>query len=205
MIHYKPRELPGLWKKIEGTDEPKMLAAADGITVQMYDSGGLPTLLISYDGEPIDEITAMPEELVDSARSTYNLYIREDFDDEPLAVVTADPPEESDDDDDEHVLSDLEKQHEEEINESESNLRDAVTVFLHSVLDEDPIILMMEREDVIEDFLEHALKYLHLKHKLAIYRPMVLEMDDGTEVFKDFPYPFLDLSDEEANPVFMPE
>lgn len=204
MIHYKPGELPELWNKIKGTDGTRVVAVDDEVIIQFYDSGGSPTFLISYDNEPIDEVTAEPGELVEVAKSMYHLYICEESGEHPLITVTADPPEKPDAEESEHVLSPLELDHEEEINENEVNLYQAVVNFLHAVLDIDPVTIMSEHEDVVEDFTEHALKYLYLRHGFDIYRPMVLEMDDGAEVYKDFPYSLLDLSEEEANPVFMP-
>lgn len=204
MIHYQPSELPELWNKVKGTDGAYVVAVDAEIIIQFYDSGGSPTFLISYDNDPIDEVTAEPAELVEVASSMYKLYIYEESGEQSLVTVTADPPEESDSDDSEHVLSSLELDHEDEINENEITLYDAVVDFLRTVLDIDSVTIMSEHEDVVEDFLEHALKYLYLKHGFDIYRPMVLEMEDGTEVYKDFPYPALDLSEEESNPVFMP-
>ena len=204
MIHYQPGELQELWDKIKGTDVSRVVAADDEIVIQFYDSGGSPTFLISYENEPIDEVTTEPAELVEVASSMYKLYIYEESDDQSLVTVTADPNEESDSDDSEHVLSPLELEHEDEINESETGLYAMVVDFLCDLLDTDSATLMSEHEDVAEDFLEHSLKYLYLKHGFDIYRPMVLEMEDGTEVYKDYPYPALDLSEEESNPVFMP-
>lgn len=204
MIHYKPEELPELWSRIKGTDASRVVALDDAVIIQFYDSGGTPAFLISYDNEPVDEVSVEPGELVESAKSMYKLYICEEPGEQPVITVSADPPDQ-DAEESEHVLSPLELDHEEEINESEVNLYNAVVNFLHAVLDIDPVTIMTDHEDVVEDFLEHALKYLYLKHGFDIYRPMVLEMDDGAEVYKDFPYSLLDLSDEEKNPVFMPE
>lgn len=202
MIHYQPKELPELWNKIKGTDITKSVAADDCVIIYFYDGGGSPTFLISYENEPVDEITAEPAELVEVASSMYELYICEESE-QPLVTVTADPPEESDAD--EPVLSPLELDHEDEITQNEVNLRNTVVSFLHDVLGIDQITIMSDHEEVVEDFLEHSLKYLYLKHGFNIYRPMVLEMEDGTEAYKDFPYPVLDLSEEELSPVFMPE
>lgn len=204
MIHYKPEELV-----IVGNQKCGGAAAVIELNDDFVICGNNAGCVCSLDpapelGELVDEVSVEPGELVESAKSMYKLYICEEPGEQPVITVSADPPDQ-DAEESEHVLSPLELDHEEEINESEVNLYNAVVNFLHAVLDINPATIMTDHEDVVEDFLEHALKYLYLKHGFDIYRPMVLEMDDGAEVYKDFPYSLLDLSDEEKNPVFMPE
>ena len=43
-------------------------------------------------------------------------------------------------------------------------------------------------KDVIDDLKEHVLEYMHRKHNFNIYRPMVVEYDDGSEEYLEYPY-----------------
>lgn len=80
------------------------------------------------------------------------------------------------------------------IDDRESELDDAVSDFLSIVLDG---CILHDIFDICEDFKEHAIEYIYKKYELPIYRPMILEDEDGNEFFEEYPYDHLDLSEED--------
>lgn len=56
-------------------------------------------------------------------------------------------------------------------------------------------------DDILEDCKEHFLEYMARKHGLPIYRPMILEYDDGTEEMSEFPYEDMEFDDPD-NPLY---
>ena len=55
--------------------------------------------------------------------------------------------------------------------------------------------------EVLDDLKDHFLEYMYRKHGFDIYRPMVLEDEDGTEFFEEFPYEYMEFDDED-NPMY---
>lgn len=56
-------------------------------------------------------------------------------------------------------------------------------------------------EEVLDDLKDHFLEYMYRKHGFDIYRPMVLEDEDGTEFFEEYPYEYMEFDDED-NPMY---
>lgn len=55
--------------------------------------------------------------------------------------------------------------------------------------------------EVFDDLKDHFLEYMYRKHGFDIYRPMVLEDEDGTEFFEEYPYEHM-VFDDEDNPMY---
>lgn len=55
--------------------------------------------------------------------------------------------------------------------------------------------------EVLDDLKDHFLEYMYRKHGFDIYRPMVLEDEDGTEFFEEYPYEHM-VFDDEDNPMY---
>lgn len=55
--------------------------------------------------------------------------------------------------------------------------------------------------EVLDDLKDHFLEYMYRKHGFDIYRPMVLEDEDGTEFFEEYPYEHMEFDDED-NPMY---
>ena len=93
--------------------------------------------------------------------------------------------------------------HEEEIDNREDELDTAVFDFISEVMGE-PVDITFGKtkaEEIYEDFKEHALEYLARKWKLNIYRPMILEDENGEEFFEEYPYDVLEFEDKN-NPIY---
>ncbi len=55
--------------------------------------------------------------------------------------------------------------------------------------------------EIIEDCKEHFIEYLTRKHGLSVYRPMVLEDENGEDFFEEYPYDCMEFDDED-NPIY---
>lgn len=55
--------------------------------------------------------------------------------------------------------------------------------------------------ELLNDVKEHFLEYLYLKHGLDIYRPMMLEDDDGEVFFEEYPYGSMEIESAD-NPLY---
>lgn len=72
----------------------------------------------------------------------------------------------------------------------ETELYDAAADFLDILLNEtlEHIVGYQEAEETREDLIDHICQYLYEEHGLSVYRPMILEDEDGEEFFEEFPY-----------------
>ena len=89
------------------------------------------------------------------------------------------------------------------IEEREMELDCAVSDFISSVLGGDAYLDGENFDELIEDCKEHFLEYLARKHGLDIYRPMVLEDEDGEDFYEEYPYDCMEFDDED-NPIYHP-
>ena len=90
-----------------------------------------------------------------------------------------------------------------EIDDRETLLTDAAYSFLCEILDDpiEKIVGKIESEEIIEDFKDHALEYLARKWELPIYRPMILEDDNGEDFYEEYPYEVMEFDDPD-NPMY---
>lgn len=106
------------------------------------------------------------------------------------------------------ILSDFEPQgddtlqdQEDEIEMREEELDNLVWDFVTGVLGGDTYVDFDYAGEVFDDLKDHFLEYMYRKHGLDIYRPMVLEDEDGTEFFEEYPYEHM-VFDDEDNPIY---
>lgn len=88
-----------------------------------------------------------------------------------------------------------------EIYSRELRLSDCVSTFISDVLDGNAFLEYDTFDEIVEDCKEHFLEYLARKHGLDIYRPMILEDEDGKEFFEEYPYEYM-VFDDEDNPIY---
>ena len=101
--------------------------------------------------------------------------------------------------DEEKALRELHKMIElDEIEDRESELSDTVLTFISDVLAIDGGIDDLDLDDVVEDCKDHFLEYLARKHGLDIYRPMVLEDENGEDFIAEYPYDCIIFDDASA-------
>lgn len=108
---------------------------------------------------------------------------------------------ENGDDEDEDYVFDMEL--EDEIETRENDLTEFTMNFIMDILGGDAYFDSDDFDEIIEDCKEHFLEYMARKHGLAIYRPMILEGDDGEDFFEEYPYECMEFDDED-NPIYQP-
>ena len=118
--------------------------------------------------------------------------------DEYLTDKVVDVLTEMTDDEEESLL-----EQQDAIEEREMELDIAVSEFISAVLGGDAYLDGEDYGDIIEDCKDHFLEYLARKHGLDIFRPMVLEDEDGEEFYEEFPYDCMEFDDED-NPIYQP-
>ena len=76
-----------------------------------------------------------------------------------------------------------------EIEQREGDLTLAVLNFIDGISDTQ-VSCALSDEDV-DEIKNHFIEYLYRKFGLSIYRPMELVMDNGDEIYEEYPYPKL--------------
>lgn len=106
------------------------------------------------------------------------------------------------------ILSDFEPQEddtlqsqEDEIDMREEELDNLIWDFVMGVFGGDTYTDFDCTGEVLDDLKDHFLEYMYRKHGFDIYRPMVLEDEDGTEFFEEYPYEHM-VFDDEDNPMY---
>ena len=98
------------------------------------------------------------------------------------------------------------EEHKDEILDSEDNLTDAVTCFIHEAVSATVPTCRLSTmkndlgitDEEIEETKNHFLEYLYIKLGIDLYRPMIVQFDDG-EKFFEHPYSHLELDDNKYN------
>lgn len=98
------------------------------------------------------------------------------------------------------------EEHKDEIIDSEDNLTDAVTYFIHEAVSATVPTCRLSTmkndlgitDEEIEEAKNHFLEYLYIKFGIDLYRPMVVQFDDGDEFF-EYPYSHLELDKNKYN------
>lgn len=88
-----------------------------------------------------------------------------------------------------------------EIEIREEELTNIVTVFIMDVLGGDTYYDGTIFDEIIDDCKEHFLEYMARKHGFTIYRPMILEDEDGKDFFEEYPYECMEF-DDKNNPIY---
>lgn len=106
------------------------------------------------------------------------------------------------------ILSDFEPQEddtlqdqEDEIDMREEELDSLIWDFVMGVFGGDTYTDFDCTGEVLDDLKDHFLEYMYRKHGFDIYRPMVLDDEDGTEFFEEYPYEHM-VFDDEDNPMY---
>lgn len=94
------------------------------------------------------------------------------------------------------------EEHMDEIVDSEENLTEAVTYFLHEAVSSTIPASRLSTikkdlgitDDEIETMKNHFLEYIYIKFGIDLYRPMIVQFDDKEEFF-EHPYSHLDLDE----------
>ena len=76
-----------------------------------------------------------------------------------------------------------------EIEQREGDLNLAVINFIDAISDTQMSYALTDEE--VDEIKDHFIEYLYRKFGLSIYRPMEIVMDNGDEVYEEYPYPKL--------------
>ena len=76
-----------------------------------------------------------------------------------------------------------------EIEQREGDLSLAVVNFIDAISDTQMSYALTDEE--VDEIKDHFIEYLYRKFGLSIYRPMEIVMDNGDEVYEEYPYPKL--------------
>lgn len=88
-----------------------------------------------------------------------------------------------------------------EIEGREEELDSAIWQFFHDVLGGPLDDLVDSANEIYEDCKDHFLEYMARKWDLTIFRPMILEDEDGEEFYEEYPYECMEFDDED-NPIY---
>ena len=163
-----------------------------GVEIYITEKMDSPFFSVTADGYQLDEDSATTEaECKEVVQNLYDKYLTGKFiDDENFSLDKL--PE---DDVSSVEIEDI-------IYEREVELDDAV-MFLIGIATESTIDDGKNEvyDNIVQDAKEHFLEYLARKHDLKIYRPMILEDENGEEFFDEYPYECMEF-DDKNNPLY---
>lgn len=159
-----------------------------GVEIYITEDCGLPSIVVTADDVQVYDETAVNEH--DCQKTVENIY------DEYLTSKAIEALSEEDDDE----LTALEI--EDMIDERESELDTAVYEFVMTAIQDAYYDdYTSDLDDICDDLKEHFLEYMARKHGLPVYRPMMLEYEDGTEEMSEYPYEDMEFEDPD-NPLY---
>jgi len=190
LIHYEPTEIWDIFQcdKEKLRNTMKEIAENPDFDVTIFltetDRGTqmFPNIVVYMEGDQLYEEAAVNEgDCIQTVRKIYFEYLTED---RIINNVIASSDKNADDTD--HDIQD-------DIDKREDELDDAVFNFLTNILE--------EADEIYDDFKEHALEYLARKWDLKIFRPMILEDENGEEFLEEYPYDVMEYDDPD-NPLY---
>lgn len=201
IIHFDAADVWALFQKekeqlrshMKSIAENPMLDVVIYLTEEERGDLELPNIVVYYEDNELYEEAAVNEyDCTQTVRKIYTEYLNE----ERLInkIIECDKTPVDDDPND--------TANETEIEQREEVLDNAVYEFLLEVMVDplEDIVGDDEAAVIYEDFKEHALEYLYRKWDLDVYRPMILEDDQG-EFFEEYPYSSM-VFDDPDNPVY---
>lgn len=160
-----------------------------GIAIFVTEDSGLPNIVVTADDVQVYEETSVNEfDCRETAVKIYDDYLT------PKAIDILSSSDDSSSLDVEDII-DL----------RETELDNAVYEFIMTAIQgayfDDYTIAF---DDICDDLKEHFLEYMARKHGLPVYRPMILEYEDGIEEMSEYPYEDMEFDDPD-NPLYKTE
>lgn len=157
---------------------------AYGIEICLTEASGFPNIVVTADDVQVYQETVFDTQNCKAVvTKIYN-----DFLTSKVLDILSDEP---------YDLSAFEFQ--DSIYEREEELDAAIYDFVAAVVSKN---WLEERfEAICDDLKEHFLEYMARKHGARIYRPMILEYEDGTEAMSEYPYEEM-IFDDPDNPLY---
>lgn len=162
-----------------------------GVAIFVTEDSGLPSIVVTADNVQVYEETTVNEH--DCEKTVDKIY-----DDYLTSKVINSLVDNDDGESDDLTALEIEDM----IDERENELDAAVYEFLMTVVQDAYIDdYTSDFDDIVEDLKEHFLEYIARKHGLPVYRPMMLEYEDGTEEMSEYPYEDMEFDDPD-NPLY---
>ena len=163
-----------------------------GVAIFVTEDSGLPSIVVTADDVQVYEETAVSAH--DCQKTVEKVY------DDYLTSKAIDSLSAHDDTVDASLTA---LEIEDMIDERESELDAATYEFLLAAVQGAYIddYASGDFDDVIDDLKEHFLEYMARKHGIPVYRPMMLEYEDGTEELSEYPYEDMEFDDPD-NPLY---
>ena len=197
-IILKPEEVWSYFKEHSEELKSKMHLIASnkdyGIEVYLTEHNGYPEIIVENDNTQLyKEGCLNASDCKEVATDVYRKYTTSEVLTEMLGLS---------DDEEEPPMTDEEKQ-ELEIEMRECDMSEGVESLLDLFLGGEGVSAYFDEiSDVTEDLKDLICEYLYCKWGIEVFRPMVLEFDDGTESYEEYPYSLMELENEN-NPLFM--
>lgn len=182
-IIYEPEEVWSLFLAMKGNLGIKHLLAYDdtGVEVNMVpalcrdfgDEEVLPYIVVSQFDEPeVEEVCINKQDCTKTAEELYEYLDREnDIIEEEIEEKEGDYLQKT-------------------IDDHELELVDIFDDFLRTIVVEDKDFELYCDDKTVKDLLDRTLAMIS-KQGIPVYRPAMLEKDDGTSVYVEYPYRFL--------------
>lgn len=196
VVHYEASEIWEMFQARKDDFETKMEIIAENpefgvviyLTSETRGTATFPEIVVYMDDrEEYSEIVVSESDCTQTVRKIYRDYL----DDDRLVdkIIEEDKAEIAE-----------QTAMEDEIEQRDGELYDAVTDMLDIFLNEklDRIVGYKEADEITSDVIDHLCEYLYQEHGLSVYRPMILEDEDGEEFFEEFPYDCMIFDDEEV-------
>lgn len=105
---------------------------------------------------------------------------------------------------DDRIVMSEEDEWDDAIQEREEELDAAVYQFYTDVLGGSPYYDGEDMDEMLDDLKDHFLEYMARKWGIDVYRPMMLEDEDGNDFYEEYPYECMIFEDED-NPIYQKE
>lgn len=160
-----------------------------GVEIFVTEDSGLPSIVVTADDVQVyDETAVNAHDCQKTVEKVYNDYLT------PKVITSLSGNNDSE------GLTNLGI--EDIIDDRECELDAAVYDFVMTATQEAYIDnYAVDIDDVMEDLKEHFLEYMARKHGLPVYRPMMLEYEDGSEEMSEYPYEDMEFDDSD-NPLY---
>lgn len=151
-----------------------------GIEIYLTETGNLPTIMASSDGEEIEEESCVSaNDCAKTVKEFYDKYLSDSVVNILMGVS------------EDHTAS----EELELIDERECEIDDAMYTLLDTLV---PGLFDFanDPDELCEELKDHICEYLYQNHNISVYRPMYLECEDGAEEFSEYPYPEMELDED---------
>lgn len=151
-----------------------------GIEIYLTETGNLPTIMASADGEEIDEESCVSaNDCATTVQDFYDKYLS----DSVVSILMGECEDKS-------MSEELEL-----IDERELEIDEAIYMLLDTLV---PNLLDVaeDPDEIYEEMKERICESLYKDYGISVYRPMYLECEDGTDEFCEYPYPEMELDED---------